>query len=132
MASARTEPALDLGRFSAYLRVAAAKAGLPTRPTLVARLVTTYRSAGGAGISEARVEMYTQLSLILMAVHSWQRLKADRVRLVCRVLARQSVAGPARRGLRLTVPKCAGDVRGPPSWVATGRGAAWTRRGGRR
>jgi hypothetical protein len=33
--------------------------------------------------------------LILMAVHSWQRLKAGRVRLVCRVLAQHLVAGTA-------------------------------------
>jgi len=91
----RADPALDLGRFLAYLRVAAAKADLSTGPTLVAGLVAAYRSAGGAEMSEATVEVYAQLSLILMAVHSWQRLKAGRVRLVCRVLAQQLVAGPA-------------------------------------
>ena len=91
----RADPALDLGRFLAYLRVAAAKAGLSTGPTLVADLVAAYRSAGGAGMSEATVEVYAQLSLILMAVHSWQRLKAGRVRLVCRMLAQHRVAGAA-------------------------------------
>jgi hypothetical protein len=91
----RADPALDLGRFLAYLQVAAAKADLSTGPTLFADLVAVYRSAGGAEVSEATVEVYAQLSLILMAVHSWQRLKAGRVRLVCRVLAQHLVAGTA-------------------------------------
>jgi hypothetical protein len=93
----RAEPAMDLGRFLVYMRVAAAKAGLPAAPTLAADLLAAYREAGGHDVSQARIEAYAGLSGVLMAVHSWERLKPGRLRLVCRVLGHQlehPVPGP--------------------------------------
>jgi len=96
----QAEPALDLGRFLAYLRVTLAKSGLSPSPTIASSLLAAYEGAGGPPTLEARVELYGLLSLVGTAVQGWQRLKASRVQLAFQVLARQLLMGgaPSRRG----------------------------------
>jgi aminoglycoside phosphotransferase (APT) family kinase protein len=90
------EPAFDLGRFLAYLRVALLKSGHPARDGLAAGFLGRYHRAGGPCAPERRVELYGLVSLVLMAVHSCQRLKPARVRLVCDVIGqcRRSMGQP--------------------------------------
>src|SRR5437660_4436026 len=89
----QAEPAFDLGRFVAYLRVAAAKAGAAPTAELGAHLLEAYRTAGGSPVDERRVEAWATAALVQMAAHSWRELKAGRVRLACAVLEEPS--GPA-------------------------------------
>jgi hypothetical protein len=93
----QAEPACDLGRFMASLRTVLAKSGNPSADRLAARFLDVYQAVGGQPTPEARARVYELTSLVRMAAHSWQRLKASRVRLVCRVLERQIAA----LGLRL-------------------------------
>lgn len=72
----RAEPALDLGRFSAYVRVAM---GAAAGPGLEDALAGEYRRAGGGPVTAERIRRYERLSLVLMGVHSWQRLKPHRL-----------------------------------------------------
>jgi Ser/Thr protein kinase RdoA (MazF antagonist) len=111
------EPALDLGRFLAYLRVTLAKSGLSPSPTIASSLLAAYEAAGGPPTPEARVELYALLSLVLTAVQGWQRLKAGRVQVVCEVLARQCLMGraPSRRGAARAWPSSPSGGQGGPS-----------------
>jgi aminoglycoside phosphotransferase (APT) family kinase protein len=92
----RAEAALDLGRFSAYLRVICRKAerewsspyALGTE--LAQRFLQSYLDAAGTPPEEerllARVSAYEAVSLVRMAVHSWQQLKPVRTADVLSVL----------------------------------------------
>ena len=100
------EPALDLGHFCAYLRVACRKAGSSsaTSTELADRLcdhfLNAYAYAGVAGSRHAdgaflreRVAMYELISLARMALRSWLQLKAERTVRVLEVAA--ELSGPA-------------------------------------
>jgi phosphotransferase family enzyme len=87
----RAEPALDVGHFSAYLRLACAKAEQAVRTgrsdlgdELSDRFVRTYVRATGTAGAEAqrlggRIGIYEALSLVGIGVRSWQQLKPVRL-----------------------------------------------------
>jgi aminoglycoside phosphotransferase len=87
----QAEPALDLGQFLAYQRLAILKdqrhdAPLPAAATerLCARFLDTYIAAAGCGPAEeqrlrVRTHVYEILMLLRLAVHSWQKLKVSRL-----------------------------------------------------
>lgn len=88
----QAEPALDLGQFTAHLRVACRKAErrAGVAPTdLADRLcegfLETYSQSTPSGPAPAgrpmddRIEAYELVSLLRLAVHSWQKLKPDRL-----------------------------------------------------
>jgi tRNA A-37 threonylcarbamoyl transferase component Bud32 len=85
----RAEPAFDLGRFLAYLRVALAKSGNPAGDALGARLLAAYAASGGPAAPGPRVEAWATASLVQMAAHCWRQLKPARLRLACAVLEEQ-------------------------------------------
>jgi aminoglycoside phosphotransferase (APT) family kinase protein len=85
----QAEPALDLGRFLAYLRMGLAKSAKPSGDVPSSRFLAAYRAAGGSPTAEIRAELYGIASLVLMAVHSWRRLKSTRLQIVCDVLDRE-------------------------------------------
>ena len=89
----QAEPALDLGRFLSYLRLAEVKArgaGRPPRAELTERLAgrfaAAYTAAGGGAAVLERVGVYEAVSLIRMAEHAWQNLKAARLEHLVTVL----------------------------------------------
>jgi hypothetical protein len=93
----RAEPALDVGHFLAYLRLAVAKAaggnGVVDRADdLASVFVDAYGSE--SGLPQARLReratLYEALSLVRLAVHSAQKLKARRLRQVMRLLEQRS------------------------------------------
>jgi aminoglycoside phosphotransferase (APT) family kinase protein len=94
---AQAEPALDLGRFLAYLRLAMAKAQPPAdreaADRLADRFLATYVDAvsGGTDAVElrARVHVYEALSLMRITVHAWQQLKPGRVRTAFPILCEE-------------------------------------------
>lgn len=83
----RAEPALDIGHFLAYLRLAVAKT--ETDPSVAGeiadRLADAFLSAYAEGREQresalrARVAPYEVLSLVRLGVHSWQKLKTARL-----------------------------------------------------
>jgi Phosphotransferase enzyme family len=87
----QAEPALDLGQFLAYQRLAILKdqrpdAPLPAAATeqLCAVFLDSYRTARGAAIGDEqqlrdRVALYEVLMLLRLAIHSWQKLKVSRL-----------------------------------------------------
>jgi thiamine kinase-like enzyme len=87
----QAEPALDLGQFLAYLRVAAHKASKAAAPgqapvgeQLGARFLATYVAAMGDRLEDAerlrvRVSVYAIISLMRMALHSWRQIKPARL-----------------------------------------------------
>jgi thiamine kinase-like enzyme len=87
----QAEPALDLGQFLAYLRVAAHKARKAAAPgqapigeQLGARFLEMYIAAMGDRLEDAerlrvRVSTYTIVSLMRMALHSWRQIKPARL-----------------------------------------------------
>jgi Ser/Thr protein kinase RdoA (MazF antagonist) len=87
----QAEPAFDLGRFLAYLRMALARSGSPAAGLLATRLLGAYHEVGGRPVPEDRAEVYAVLSLVQTAAHCWQQLKPARLRLVCTVLERQAL-----------------------------------------
>jgi aminoglycoside phosphotransferase (APT) family kinase protein len=101
----RAEPALDLGQFLAYLRLAVTKeAGPDGAPDLEAGLVDRFLDgyATAAGLSpradrslRTRVSVYEQISLLRVALHSFYKLKPRRLELVLRLLG-QEIDVPAR------------------------------------
>jgi hypothetical protein len=92
------EPALDLGRFCAYLRVGCQKARRAGGPEPVAlatdlcdRFIDAYLQGSGEPRPDreqlrGRVALYEGLSLLRMASHSWYQLKAARTSDVVTVL----------------------------------------------
>jgi thiamine kinase-like enzyme len=87
----QAEPALDLGQFLAYLRVAAHKARKAAAPSqapigeqLGARFLATYVATMGDRLEDAdrlrvRVSVYAIVSLMRMALHSWRQIKPARL-----------------------------------------------------
>jgi hypothetical protein len=87
----QAEPALDLGHFLAYLRVAGLKAekladGAPNTlvEQLSERFMTTYLAAVGERVEEigrlrVRVAIYQMISLLRRALRSWQKFKGSRL-----------------------------------------------------
>ena len=103
----QAEPALDLGRFASYLRLALAKAADVDRDAAdvdgdaaTDGLLRAYQELGGPAVSPDRVRLACLLSLVLMAVRSWQQLKTRRLELVCGVLE-DMVSADARLRLRV-------------------------------
>ena len=87
----QAEPALDVGQFLAYLRLAILKYQRTDAPLaaaeierLCARLFDAYVDAVGCAAAEAerlraRVQVYETLLLLRLAVHSWQKFKVGRL-----------------------------------------------------
>jgi len=87
----QAEPALDLGHFLAYLRVAGLKAekladGGPNTlvEQLSERFMTTYLATMGEQVEEVgrlrvRVAIYQMISLLRRALRSWQKFKGSRL-----------------------------------------------------
>jgi aminoglycoside phosphotransferase (APT) family kinase protein len=104
----QAEPALDLGQFLAYLRVAVQKAqrNAAVTPTtlaeeLGARFLATYIEAAGLDPTGAehlrdRTAIYEIISLLRLALHSWQKLKPARIQNVLVVLEERAVCLPQR------------------------------------
>jgi hypothetical protein len=102
----QAEPALDLGQFLAYLRVAVQKAqrNAAVEPTaqadeLAARFLATYIVAAGLDATaaehlRARTAVYEIISLLRLALHSWQKLKAARIQNVLVVLEERAACLP--------------------------------------
>jgi hypothetical protein len=94
----QAEPALDLGQFLAYLRVAVLqgqKAGSPApagmAEQLRARFLDSYIAAVGDRLEDqqrlhARVPVYEIVSLLRLGLHSWQKLKGGRLDNVIAIL----------------------------------------------
>ena len=91
----QAEPAFDIGRFLAPLRVILAKYGLGDEAdALAARFVDAYQAGGGRVTPRARIDVYEIVSLVRMCARSWLQLKASRFRHVWTVLqARAAEAG---------------------------------------
>jgi hypothetical protein len=94
---ARAEPALDLGQFLGYLRMALAKAepsaGRARADRLADRFLTVYADAADAPLSpdevRSRAQVYETISLFRSTLHAWQKLKAKRVRTLFSILVDQ-------------------------------------------
>jgi aminoglycoside phosphotransferase (APT) family kinase protein len=82
----QAEPALDLGRFLAYLWAGLARVGDPGGGGHAERLLAAYAAAGGPPVATGRVDAFAVASLVQMAAHSWRTLKPARLRLACAVL----------------------------------------------
>ncbi|HEU5015824.1 MAG TPA: ATP-binding cassette domain-containing protein [Roseiflexaceae bacterium] len=102
----QAEPALDLGQFLAYLRVATHKAHklASSAPTdlgaqLGEQFLQTYIASAGEQIEDAerlrvRASVYEVVSLMRMALHSWQQLKVARLENGIAVLEEQLATLP--------------------------------------
>jgi aminoglycoside phosphotransferase (APT) family kinase protein len=87
----QAEPALDLGHFLSYLRIAGSKAqqvaGSDSRELvseLSDRFMSTYLGAMGGRVEDAerlrvRVAVYQMISLLRRALRSWQKFKGGRL-----------------------------------------------------
>lgn len=87
----QSEPALDLGQFLAYQRLAIRKDQRPDAPlpaTAVDQLreqfLNAYMATAGERLGDKqrlrdRVDVYEIVSLLRLAVHSWQKLKVSRL-----------------------------------------------------
>ncbi|HJZ48694.1 MAG TPA: phosphotransferase [Roseiflexaceae bacterium] len=87
----QAEPALDLGQFLAYQRLAILKdqrrsAPMPAEATelLCERFLQNYIAARGPAIGDERelrerAAVYEVLMLLRLAIHSWQKLKVSRL-----------------------------------------------------
>jgi thiamine kinase-like enzyme len=87
----QAEPALDLGQFLAYLRVATHKAGKAASAESKAlgerlgeQFLAAYIAAMGPRVEDAerlrvRAMIYQVVSLLRMALHSWQQIKPARI-----------------------------------------------------
>jgi phosphotransferase family enzyme len=87
----QAEPALDLGQFLAYLRLAARKIGEPasaggreTTEQICARFVDAYvrecgLGAGAESLLRRRVRLYEIVSLLRLVFHSWRKFKSERL-----------------------------------------------------
>lgn len=87
---AQAEPALDLGHFCAYLRLATVKAVKGRTPEsdamytrLRLRFIDAYVAAGRSAPDRSefleRVRLYERISLLRLAFHAWQRFKSIRL-----------------------------------------------------
>lgn len=106
----QAEPALDLGHFLAYLRLAVSKARGPAMHSdgdaadeLCARFLNAYVAAASDGLRDgarlrARVPAYEVISLLRLAVHSWRKFKPGRLAYVLTLLEeRASCLSPSTR-----------------------------------
>lgn len=94
----QAEPALDLGQFLTYLRIAGLKAQKSAPPDinpvveeLGARFLKTYIAAMGDRAADAeqlraRVAVYEIISLLRRALRSWQKFKVKRIESALAVL----------------------------------------------
>ena len=101
----QAEPALDLGQFLARQRLAVLRYQRPDAPLpaveterLCAPLLDAYIDAAGCNAADAerlrvRARVYETLTLLRLALHSWQKLKVDRLAHAVTLLAER--AGPA-------------------------------------
>jgi len=99
----QAEPALDLGQFLAYQRLAILKDQRPDAPMpaaatelLCAAFLDTYIAARGAAIGDMRqlherVALYEVLMLLRLAIHSWQKLKISRLEHALTLLEERTV-----------------------------------------
>jgi ABC-type multidrug transport system fused ATPase/permease subunit len=99
----RAEPALDLGRYLAYLQASGVRQGgeaaWPLLDHLTARIVVGYADAAcleGQDLRDlrARVRVYRSVSLARMALRSCRALKDDRTKIALELLERR---GPLTR-----------------------------------
>jgi ABC-type transport system involved in Fe-S cluster assembly fused permease/ATPase subunit/thiamine kinase-like enzyme len=102
----QAEPALDLGQFLAYMRVAAHKARKAAAATpnpigeqVGARFLDAYIAAAGDHLEDAerlrvRVSVYEIVSLMRMALHSWQQIKPARLENALAVLEEEIACLP--------------------------------------
>jgi hypothetical protein len=94
----QAEPALDLGQFLAYVRMAVQKGRKSAAPApaglteqLCEQFLQSYIAASGdqlvdAALLRARVPVYELISLLRLALHSWQKLKGSRLEFVLTIL----------------------------------------------
>ena len=92
----QAEPTLDLGQFLAYLRVAVLKGQKAASPALAAMTEQLCAQFLNAYIAAARLEdeerlrmrvpVYEIISLLRLALHSWQKLKGSRLEYVISIL----------------------------------------------
>jgi aminoglycoside phosphotransferase (APT) family kinase protein len=87
----QAEPALDVGQFLAYQRLAIRKDGRPEAPMppeMIERLcglfLESYIETSGSRLEDeqlfrSRVAIYELISLLRLAIHSWQKLKGNRL-----------------------------------------------------
>ena len=86
----QAEPALDLGQFLTYLRLAGLKSTLTAEATAAAigglteRFLDTYaraagHPAGGQDRLRERIAAYQAVSLLRRSLRSWQKFKPDRI-----------------------------------------------------
>jgi hypothetical protein len=100
---ARAEPALDLGHFCAYLRVACRRAGAPQlEDPLCEELLLGYAASPACAVDEdalrRRTALYEAVSLLRIALRSWHQLKAVRTTCAVEVLEERvgCLQAPAR------------------------------------
>lgn len=120
------EPALDLGQFLAYLRLAAHKAQKSSTTVaplafdeLCEHFISTYLQAADyppvlAHQLRARVAAYEMISLMRIALHSWQKLKGSRLELVLDLLEERIECLPKAIHKTNTPPPPAPKVRKAP------------------
>ena len=94
----QAEPALDLGQFLAYVRVAVLKGQKGLSPAsaamteqLCAQFLHDYITAAGEQLEDEerlrlRVPVYEIISLLRLGLHSWQKLKGSRLEYVISIL----------------------------------------------
>lgn len=92
----QAEPALDLGHFAAYLRMAVAKnqtsveSGEALAKVLADQFLGAYAQANGFDrldpTVEARTRVYEAVSLMRITIHAWQKFKPARARMVLALL----------------------------------------------
>jgi aminoglycoside phosphotransferase (APT) family kinase protein len=91
-AAASAEPALDLGRFLAYLRFTLAKSGSQVGPFLAPAFLSAYAEAAGhrsrdVAALTSRVAVYERLSLLSLATRACLHLKTGRLRMALALLS---------------------------------------------
>ena len=104
----QAEPALDLGQFLAYQRLAILKDQNPESPMtaamteqLCSQFLDAYLAAADGRLADeahlrARVALYEVISLLRLAVHSWQKLKSSRLAHATTLLEERTVCLPQR------------------------------------
>jgi hypothetical protein len=101
----QAEPALDLGQFLTYLRVASLKSKLSPSATtalleqLSERFMGTYSLAMGWQVEDVerlqwRVSLYRAISLLRRVVRSWQKFKPGRIESALVLLEQEMAALP--------------------------------------
>src|SRR6266545_1839696 len=102
----QAEPALDLGQFLAYVRMAVQKARKSAAPApaglteqLCEQFFQSYIAASGdpqvdADLLRARVPVYELISLLRLALHSWQKLKGSRLENVLSIIEERASCLP--------------------------------------